>query len=94
MLNVAIREAHDEGRDKLRGVADKLVELALNGDMQAIKEVADRLDGKPAQETEVTVKRDATDFDRETLLAIANATDGGEGTDRPNGRGNGADQLH
>jgi hypothetical protein len=49
MLNIAIREAHDEGKDKLRAVADKLVELAIAGDMQAIKEVADRLDGKPAQ---------------------------------------------
>lgn len=49
MLNIAIKEAHDEGRDKLRAVADKLVELAVNGDMQAIKEIADRIDGKVAQ---------------------------------------------
>jgi hypothetical protein len=49
MLNIAIREAHSEGKDKLRAVADKLVELAIDGDMQAIKEIADRLDGKPAQ---------------------------------------------
>ncbi|HYE25086.1 MAG TPA: DUF5681 domain-containing protein [Clostridia bacterium] len=49
MLNIAIKEAHDEGRDKLRAVADKLVELAINGDMQAINAIADRLDGKPAQ---------------------------------------------
>ena len=49
MLNIAIKEAHGEGKDKLRAVADKLVELAIDGDMQAIKEIADRLDGKPAQ---------------------------------------------
>ena len=49
MLNIAIKEAHDEGRDKLRAVADKLVELAVSGDMQAIKEVADRIDGKVPQ---------------------------------------------
>lgn len=49
MLSIAIKEAHDEGRDKLRAVADKLVELAIGGDMQAIKEIGDRLDGKPAQ---------------------------------------------
>lgn len=49
MLNIAIKEAHDEGRDKLRAVADKLVELAVGGDIQAIKEVADRLDGKVPQ---------------------------------------------
>lgn len=49
MLNIAIKEAHDQGRDKLRAVADALVEKAINGDVQAIKEVADRLDGKVPQ---------------------------------------------
>ncbi len=49
MLNIAIKEAHDEGRDKLRAIADKLVELAISGELQAIKEIADRIDGKPAQ---------------------------------------------
>lgn len=49
MLNIAIKQAHDEGRDKLRAVADALVEKAINGDVQAIKEVADRLDGKVPQ---------------------------------------------
>lgn len=49
MLNIAIKQAHDEGRDKLRAVADALVEKAISGDVQAIKEVADRLDGKVPQ---------------------------------------------
>jgi hypothetical protein len=49
MLNIAIKQANDEGVTKLRAVADALVDLAVAGDMQAIKEVADRLDGKPAQ---------------------------------------------
>lgn len=49
MLNIAIREAHEEGKDKLRAVAEKLVEKAIDGDIQAIKEVADRLDGKVPQ---------------------------------------------
>lgn len=49
MLNIAIKQAHDEGRDKLRAVADALVEKAIAGDVQAIKEVADRLDGKVPQ---------------------------------------------
>jgi hypothetical protein len=50
MLNIAIKEAI-EGSDKtkLRAVADALVDKAMGGDVQAIKEVADRLDGKPAQ---------------------------------------------
>lgn len=50
MLNIAIKEAI-EGTDKtkLRAVADALVDKAMAGDVQAIKEVADRLDGKVPQ---------------------------------------------
>ena len=50
MLNIAIKEAV-EGKEttKLRAVADALVEKAMAGDVQAIKEVADRLDGKVPQ---------------------------------------------
>jgi hypothetical protein len=33
----------------LRRIAGKLVERAQEGDLAAIKEIADRLDGKPAQ---------------------------------------------
>lgn len=49
MLNIAIKEAHDEGRDKLRAVADALVAEAISGNVVAIKEIADRLDGKVPQ---------------------------------------------
>lgn len=50
MLNIAIKEAV-EGTDKtkLRAVADALLDKAIAGDVQAIKEVADRLDGKVPQ---------------------------------------------
>lgn len=50
MLNIAIREASESGGTKLRQVADALIEKAATGDVQAIKEIADRLDGKPAQQ--------------------------------------------
>lgn len=49
MLNIAIKEANEQGTTKLREVADALVAKAISGDVQAIKEIADRLDGKPAQ---------------------------------------------
>jgi len=50
MLNIAIKEAV-EGSDKtkLRAVADALLDKAMAGDVAAIKEVADRLDGKVPQ---------------------------------------------
>lgn len=49
MLNIAIKEANDLGVTKLREVADALVSKAIAGDVQAIKEVADRIDGKVPQ---------------------------------------------
>lgn len=50
MLRIAINEASAvEGKPKLRQIAEKLVDKAIEGDLQAIKEIADRLDGKPAQ---------------------------------------------
>ena len=46
MLNIAINEANERGGTKLRDVADALVAKAITGDVNAIKEIADRLDGK------------------------------------------------
>lgn len=39
---------------KLRKIAEKLYELAEAGDIQAIREVADRMDGKAMQGIEVS----------------------------------------
>lgn len=50
-----IRRAVVQGDgEKLRKIADKLVEMAQEGDVQAIKEIGDRLDGKPKQQTELS----------------------------------------
>ena len=44
----------DTGKVKtLRLLARKLVKRALDGDIAALKEIGDRLDGKPAQAVEV-----------------------------------------
>ena len=48
-LRMEITEA-GEDRKRLRVVARALLDKAESGDVQAIREVADRLDGKPAQE--------------------------------------------
>ena len=39
---------------KLRAIADKLIDLAAAGDIQAIKELGDRLDGKAAQQVQLS----------------------------------------
>lgn len=49
MLRIAISEAHATGGTNLRAVADALVKKAIDGDVPAIREVADRLDGKVPQ---------------------------------------------
>ena len=41
-------------RRKLDYIAQRLVQLAQDGDMAAIREVGDRLDGKPKQQQEIT----------------------------------------
>ncbi len=50
MLRVALKEAHEQGGDRLRAVADALVTKAMSGDVAAIREIGDRLDGKAAQQ--------------------------------------------
>lgn len=46
----AIRRAVTQANGKkLRKIADMLIEKATEGDIQAIKELGDRLDGKSAQ---------------------------------------------
>lgn len=47
-LRLAITSAEDNPRH-LRKLAEKLFDKALEGDVQAIKEIADRLDGKVPQ---------------------------------------------
>jgi len=54
-LRIAIKEGDGQ---RLRRIADAVVTLAETGDMQAIKEIGDRLDGKPAQQTIVSGDED------------------------------------
>jgi ADP-ribosylglycohydrolase len=46
----AVRKAVKMG-GKLDTIAKKVVSMAEDGDMQAIQEIANRLDGKPVQES-------------------------------------------
>ncbi len=42
--------------DTLRKIADKVLDMALDGNLFATGMIADRLDGKPTQSTELTGK--------------------------------------
>lgn len=48
-LRVAVLRTDDEGKVKLHRIAERLVAEAMAGESWAIQQVADRLDGKPAQ---------------------------------------------
>jgi hypothetical protein len=52
-LRLALHEETPDGRKRLRAIADKMVELALAGDLEAIREIGNRLDGRPRQQVEV-----------------------------------------
>jgi hypothetical protein len=49
-LRMEIRNGNDHR--VLRAIARKLVEKGLDGDLPSIREIADRLDGKPSQVVE------------------------------------------
>ena len=60
------------GKRKLRMIAENIVKLAVKGEPWACMMVADRLDGKPMQATEVTVvqRTDVNDFTDAELMAL------------------------
>ena len=76
-LRLAIEESEGDAK-KLRRVAEALVREAMGGNIQAIGIIADRLDGKPKQETDITVndRRDPNSIPDAELAAIV-AEDGG-----------------
>lgn len=53
LMRAVHREA-EQGKPtkRLEALADKIVAKGLEGDIQAIKEIGDRLDGRPAQALE------------------------------------------
>ena len=69
-FNDALRIALWSNPLRLRRIAEKLAEKAEQGDLAAIREIADRLDGKPAQ---VIDRRDLpiTELTDAELLVIA-----------------------
>ena len=61
--------AAGENFKKLRSIARKLIEKAETGDIQAIQEIGNRLDGKPAQAVDLT--HDVTDAFAQLWTAIS-----------------------
>src|SRR6185369_14654797 len=91
--------AAGEDHKALRTIARNLIALAQKEELAAlpaINAIADRLDGKPAQESTVTFddKRDATDWTRDELVAfLSNAAANRKGTPEKEGRGGKPDRV-
>jgi hypothetical protein len=68
MVRIAVTEIGATGQPKLRELADVLVAQALQGEGWALKEVADRLDGKPVAKI-ADVSNTFDDWDDESLDA-------------------------
>ena len=58
-LRRALARREEDDPQALEKLADTLVSMAADGDIQALRELADRLDGKPKQQTEITGGEDA-----------------------------------
>lgn len=58
-LMLAVNERMGD-KKKLRLLADKLVSKALEGDVQAIREIGDRIEGKPTQAIDATMDGSVT----------------------------------
>ena len=60
-MREAIMKALEKGgqspEDALVPMAEKFIEQAKAGDVASFREIADRLDGKPSQQVEMTVTR-------------------------------------
>lgn len=79
-LRLTVFKDDAEGKRRLLKIAETCALAAEGGDMAAIREIGDRLDGKPAQEQNVTVSRvSAKELPDDELADIA--TGGGEGAD-------------
>ena len=83
MLAVSrIQEGDPEGRKKLAIAAAAVVEKAVEGDLQAFKEIADRIDGRAPQSVDVTTRHEQpvtewTDHDLARIIADRSASRAG-----------------
>jgi len=73
--------AAGEDHKRLRRIARALLEKASSGDLHAIQQVADRLDGRPAQA--VDIKHDATDAFGQLWAMISAGVGNGVGSSPP-----------
>jgi hypothetical protein len=83
-LRIVANRSDPDGKKKLMKIAETLVDKAIEGEGWAVCQVADRLDGKPAQESTVNINnRSLTELaDEEIATRIEQLRAGRAGTVR------------
>ena len=88
LFDAALRRAitQDDGK-RLRQAAEKLLDLASDGERWAVEMLADRLDGKAHQSVTVTPQSpeemSLADLRHAVAAAIAGNSEAGRGTEKP-----------
>lgn len=77
LFDAALRRYLTQNPDDLRIAVEKFVGMAKAGELPAIRELADRLDGKPAQSMEISggleTSKDVRDLTDDELAAEASS---------------------
>lgn len=84
----------DTDRKRLRNIASKLLNMAEEGDIQAIKEVANRLDGTPTQTMDMNVNSTQQPSDLTDAQLADIATGSGNGTAEAQDGAEGLNSVH
>ena len=62
LIEQAMEQEDETGVPYKKAVYEKLVKMAKDGDIQAVKEVNQRLDGMPKQSTDITTNGESLNF--------------------------------
>jgi hypothetical protein len=84
-----VQEGDPQGRKKLAIAAAAVVEKAVEGDLAAFREIADRIDGKAHQSLDVTSSREVSISeltDAELVAIIANRAGSAGVAEAPQGK--------
>ena len=68
-IDKALKQSEDGKPAKIRALAEKLLTMALAGDMQAMRELGDRVDGKALASVEISGELNVTAMTDEQLAA-------------------------
>lgn len=84
-----VEDGDHKGKQKLEAMADMLADAGVAGEIAAIREIGDRLDGKPAQAVTIdaTIHRDPNEITDAELAAVIGTGSGARTAKTAGGKG-------